>query len=276
MTATARRVGGVVSVLAVGAIALAGCGGGDPSREEARPARLNLALTEPSPGRLRFLAPKSVPAGPVEINFTNLAQQHHKAQLWRIVGDHSIAEALRSRLSPIPDWLLVAGGSGTAQAGGMSSAVQRLRPGTYLIADTPENRAAAPLRVTARAAPGKLPKASATITADDYYFRISGIEAGRRSVTFRNVGTEPHHAFLTPLRGRARLGDVLQFLKRRSGIPPVDADRSQETAILGGGQRQVAQLDLAPGRYALLCFVRNRKGGPRHLDRGMVGELAVR
>ena len=70
---------------------------------------------------------------------------------------------------------------------------------------------------------------------------------------------------------------MLRFLKERSsGPPPVDADRAQETAILGAGQRQLAKLRLAVGRYALLCYVRNRSGGPRHAERGMVGEVEVR
>jgi hypothetical protein len=46
--------------------------------------------------------------------------------------------------------------------------------------------------------------------------------------------------------------------------------------VLEGGDRQVTQLHLAVGRYALICFVRNRHGGPRHLELGMINEVRVR
>jgi hypothetical protein len=56
----------------------------------------------------------------------------------------------------------------------------------------------------------------------------------------------------------------------------VDTDGTRETAVLEGGERQVTQLDLDAGRYALICFVRGRQGGPRHIELGMINEVRVR
>lgn len=40
---------------------------------------------------------------------------------------------------------------------------------------------------------------------------------------------------------------------------------------------QITELDLArKGKYALLCFVSDRKGGPPHVAKGMVAEVTVR
>ncbi len=32
----------------------------------------------------------------------------------------------------------------------------------------------------------------------------------------------------------------------------------------------------APGKYSLVCFIEDRKGGPPHVAKGMVGETTVR
>jgi len=49
------------------------------------------------------------------------------------------------------------------------------------------------------------------------------------------------------------------------------------TARIDGGTKQVIELDLdKPGKYALLCFVSDRKGGPPHGAQGMIAEVTVR
>jgi hypothetical protein len=35
------------------------------------------------------------------------------------------------------------------------------------------------------------------------------------------------------------------------------------TAVLDGGTTQVTDLRLNKGKYALVCFIQDRKGGPR-------------
>ena len=34
--------------------------------------------------------------------------------------------------------------------------------------------------------------------------------------------------------------------------------------------------DLKPGKYALLCFISDRQGGPPHIAKGMITEATVR
>lgn len=49
------------------------------------------------------------------------------------------------------------------------------------------------------------------------------------------------------------------------------------TTVLDGGAKQVTQLELAkPGKYALLCFIQDRAGGPPHIAKGMIAEVDVR
>lgn len=122
------------------------------------------------------------------------------------------------------------------------------------------------------------PRAPARVEALDFSFCVSGLRAGRNSVDFDNTGGQQHHAFFTPMRAGADLQDVRRFFSRRTstGSPPVDAELVRETVVVEGGDRQVTQLDLPAGRYALICFVRGRAGGPPHLQLGMINEVTVR
>jgi hypothetical protein len=61
-----------------------------------------------------------------------------------------------------------------------------------------------------------------------------------------------------------------------SGPPPVDFAGATRTAALEPGEEQIAELDLRRGRYALICFVTERAGGPPHVAMGMIAEAVVR
>jgi hypothetical protein len=65
--------------------------------------------------------------------------------------------------------------------------------------------------------------------------------------------------------------------ERPSGQPPIDEKNGFNTAVIDGGVEQVIDIDLKkPGKYALLCFIQNRKGGPRHVMMGMIKEVEVK
>ncbi len=65
-------------------------------------------------------------------------------------------------------------------------------------------------------------------------------------------------------------------IKSEKGQPPIEEEGTQNTAVLEGGEGQVVTLDLKPGRYALLCFISDRQGGPPHAVKGMVDEIEVK
>jgi hypothetical protein len=82
-----------------------------------------------------------------------------------------------------------------------------------------------------------------------------------------------------PYRPGATLGAVRKaFGRQQSGVePPLDFEHTSYTARIGGGTKQITELDLdKPGKYALLCFVSDRKGGPPHVAQGMIAEATVR
>jgi hypothetical protein len=257
--------------------AAGGTAAGDPLRAGSlATSTLTMTVDESGPERVRYRVPRTVRAGLVEIRLRNVGDVPHKAQLWRITGDHSVAQALKA--DPQPDWLRTAGGVSLTQPGTTSRTLQALPAGRYYVTpllNRPDTVAS--FEVTGAQTAPEPPKAPARVEALDFSFRVSGLRAGRNSVDFDNTGTQLHHAFFAPMRPEADIAAVRKFFGERTSVgrPPV-GDATRETVVLEGGERQVTELRLAAGRYAVICFVRSRGGGPRHIELGMINEVTVR
>lgn len=300
MSAAAWRVAAPALVLAT---VLAACGGQDVVVQEAPTAKergvapaagqtaerdplasrsaatatMTITVDDTGATRFRYRAPRTVRAGLVEIRLRNRSKVPRKAQLWRIDGDHTVKEALRIR-HPQPDWLRTAGGVSLTEPGHTSRTLQALPAGRYYVAGTlGRSGDVASFEATGPQQAPQPPRAPARVEALDFSFRVSGLRAGPNSVDFDNTGGQPHHAFFAPMRSGVDLADVRAFLRERTSVgrPPV-TDRTRETVVLEGGERQVTELRLDAGRYAVICFVRGRRGGPRHLELGMINEVTVR
>jgi len=274
------------------ALTITACGSDDESSSSSKPQKLAVEVTEQGQGKFSLEAPKSVEAGVVEISLeTPPDQTSHDAQLVRVEGDHSVDEVLEFIAkdgAPTPDWLFAAGGVGPTATG--ASATQQLAPGTYYILDTgepegddvksyAEEGATAALEVTGEATDGELPSTDAKITATEYSFTASGLKAGKNEVEFDNAGKELHHVIAFPYAEGADFAAVKKAFSEMgepSGPPPVDFEGITASAVLEGETKQVAELDLKRGKYALVCFVSDRKGGPPHVAKGMITEAVVK
>jgi hypothetical protein len=162
-------------------------------------------------------------------------------------------------------------GRGPGQSG---TAVQNLSEGNYILFSSPEGEgepATAEFKVEGGGAEGKLPKASGEIVASECTFEAKGLKPGKNKVLFRNAGNELHHALGAPMRPGATLDEVRKFVAeegdggRPSDPPPIEEQGGFTTAVLDGGVEQVIDLNVRkPGKYALVCFIQDRKGGPPH------------
>jgi hypothetical protein len=294
---TVRTHGRRAAALAVLALTtpmvLTACGE-DEGHATPGPAKVAIEVTEQGQGKFALRAPTSVPAGLVEISLRVPAGAGtHDAQIVRVTGDRTAQEvvaAVSSQGEPLPEWLTPAGGVGQTDGSAVGKTVQRLQPGRYFILDTDEPEgddvksyaqtgATAALEVTGEQSTANLPRSDATVTARDYAFDVSELADGRVRIAFRNAGTEPHHVVAFPYREGATLDAVKTFFTEEgepSGPPPVDFAGATRTTALAGGEEQIAELDLRRGRYALLCFLSDRAGGPPHAMMGMVAEAVVR
>ncbi len=284
-----RKPSMVAFALLVGAsVGLAGCGAVGNKQAATTPTRFAITASEAGK-QLRLSVPQSVRAGLVTVELANTGKAFHEAQLIRLEPGHTREDALKviaAEGAPSPGWIHVAGGTGPAPPGGKRSATQRLRPGNYIAYDAPfQNEGQglkfglASFKVEGPADDsGKLPKAVAKIEAYEYGFKASGLSVGKNTIEFSNTGTEPHHVIAVPYKPGATLAQVRKAFRRTGGAePPLDFANVAYTARIDGGTKQITQLDLAKrGKYALLCFVSDRKGGPPHVAKGMIAEISVR
>jgi hypothetical protein len=272
---------------AAAALALTGaaCGsdddddGGGGEGQAAQPSRLAIELSG-SAKKPTFDVPESVEGGVVEIEFSSSVEGEHSAQIVGAKAGHTPQEALEAgaawgeRGKPLPDWVVLAGGTGDVRQGETTTVTQELAPGSYVVADLASN-VSAEFEVTGDAGAGELAADGGTITASEYAFESDGLKAGRNAVLFDNAGEEPHLVAAIGIKEGRTFAEARRFFRTEKGEPPIDESRSFSTAVVDGGVRQAVELDLDAGRYVLICFIPDRKGGPPHVAKGMISEATV-
>ncbi len=246
----------------------------------------NAAKGEPAQGKTIVKAPSSAEAGVAAITLENSAKGAADVQLIRTTGDHSAAETFKQvgaslEGKALADWFFAGGGIPATPSGASQSVTQLLEPGTYYVLNTsalqglPSAEAVPTIEVGGEESEEELPDADATVTASEYTFEADGLTAGRSQVLFDNGGAEPHHLEAFPILKGRTIEDVEAFAKNEKGKPPVAFNAGVSTAVLEGGTSQLVTLDLKSGRYALLCFISDRQGGPPHVAEGMIAEAEV-
>ncbi|MBK5233164.1 MAG: hypothetical protein JJE13_09315 [Thermoleophilia bacterium] len=259
---------------------LTACGGSDDSDD---PQTLSFTASSEDAG-VKVSGPSTAESGPTEISLQNDAKDEGDLQLVKVADDQTIEETIKGidnwfKGQPLPDWISFPGGVGTTPAGESQTVTQVLEPGTYYGFGTegdPTAELAATFKVTGDSSDDSV-EADESVSAFDYGFKTEGLKTGENEVLFENTGQQPHHMIYAPIVGDATLDDVKTALKEEEGPPPVDEKQTKSTAVLEGGDSQVVKLDFAkPGRYALICFISDRDGGPPHALKGMVAEVDVK
>jgi len=284
-----RRIVLSVATLLVTAGLAASCGGGD---EESEPAALAVKATSAGQGRFALEAPESVEAGLVRLQFTNGTDEQADVQLLRLDDGHTLEDALGivsdDEEAPIPDWLHAEGGLGTTETGATVEIELVLEEGTYYLIDTfsqegesteshGEQGATATVEVTGGDDDAELPEVDASIEMNEYSFVTEGLKPGPNRFLLKNSGDELHHTLAFPITEGATLADVRGLFQEGSeGVPPpLDLEQGVGTAVLDGGREQITELEFQAGRYALLCLITDRAGGPPHVAKGMIREIEV-
>jgi hypothetical protein len=290
-----------VATLAI-VIVLAGCGSSSSTKTKAAlansqpavpPTTLALSISE-ARKTSKYAGAASVNGGLVTVRLTNNGKAPHGAQLIRILGNHTIPQALMAVGGPSgksPNWLHAEGGVGFAPPGRAVDATVDLPAGNYAVADVAGAQAGqggppafAPLTVTP-GRPGALPATATTVTAaapskDHYKWEISGpLKVGANTVTFVSKGKQTLHE-LTAVRvtGNPSNAQIVRDLGS-NGPPPsyVDQESAAQTAVLDSGKALTTQLTLAkPGTYVLFCHLKDRDGGKPHFAEGLLTKVTVK
>lgn len=278
----------LLALLAIAAAAaIAACGEDEEDGDQAAAEPSVVAIETTGSGReVGLSVPDSATGGLAEVELTNSADGPHGAQLLRIEGDHSEDEVLGElqqamRGEAVADWFEASGGVPSTPPGETASVTQVLEPGTYYVVDDEARDPSvsiASFEVTEAGGDGELPAADATVTADDYSFEAENLTAGENAILFENAGEQWHHVVAAPIEPGNTIEDVEQAVMSEGqpeGPPPVDFSKEVATSVVAGGDSQVVDLDLVSGKYALLCFISDREGGPPHVAQGMIAEVEV-
>ena len=115
-----------------------------------------------------------------------------------------------------------------------------------------------------------------TVTTRDYAFDAPDtIPAGRTTIRLVNKGPDFHHVWLVQLQGGRTLADLAAAMQKGEGpMPAWTTDVGGPNSPMPGGE-SIATLDLAPGRYAMLCVIPAMKDGVPHVMKGMMKEITV-
>lgn len=267
--------------LALLAAVVAGCGSSSTSPPPAHKLRFEI---ENFGNEVQFSIQKSVNAGVQEAVFQNQSDSPHSAQLLRYDGQRApltvlhAANAWGEHGKPLPAWIHLAGGFGRVKPHGSSEGVVRLEPGAYVAVDLESQGKPVYGQFNAVGKPkdAPLPAATAHIKAVEYSFSATGLTPGAHLVSFENLGNQPHMLAAAPLAKGASLADVRRALKSNSGKPPLVESKAVDLAVIDGHTSQDVRLSLSRGKYAMFCFVPDRKGGPPHVAKGMISAVDVR
>ncbi len=167
--------------------------------------------------------------------------------------------------------------------GGESNATMLLKPGRYLLACLIPSSDGVPhlmkgmvrsLTVVKSAAPAALPKSDVVMTLKDYGFILSQpLVPGKQVIEVRNAGPQSHEIELVRLAPGKSMQDLMAWIEKPEG-PAAGVALGGVSPLAVGGVSSFA-VDLAPARYALICFVPDGKDGKAHLAHGMLQEIEV-
>ena len=203
------------------------------------------------------------------------------------------AELLNSEEgAPFPDFVgEIAGGLGTVAPGGQGSVTQELDEGTYLyfceVSDDEESEDAPThadqgmqgmFTVDGNGADADEPDTQGAITLKEYAFELDDVEAGDNVVELKNEGNEYHHVVAAPLSQGATVEEALAFFQSEeepTGPPPIDFERTINSAVVGPGQEIRTTLSFSAGQYVMACFITDRAGSEPHVAKGMVASTQI-
>jgi hypothetical protein len=282
-------------MVVLAALGLAACGDSKKGKSStsagaAKPAALSLSISE-SGKAAKFTAPASAKGGLVEVTLENKGKQPHAAQLIRLTGGHTPADAIKTvggGSRKVPQWLRGEGGVSAVPPGKSDSATVVLTAGSYVIVDSGGPGSGPPaytaLKVTAGPS-GELPSTPTTITAatagkDRFKWQVSGeLKRGDNHITFVSKGKDTlHFAGAFRVTGNPSLAQVSKALQS-NGKPPKFVDQSSftETTILDSGKSEIGTLGLRkPGQYVLFCPLSDRDGGKPHTEEGLLTKFTVK
>lgn len=259
-------------------------------------AALGLAAFRPAPKPAKsivvtasdysFQAPDTIAAGLTEFRLHNLGPSLHHLTLMHLEDGKTLGDLMRAMgpNAPMPAWATFVGGPNAPVPGSWSNATVALVPGHYVMLCVIPDSANVPHFahgmmkefVVTGAGRATLPSGDISVTLADYSFKWSKAPvAGKQVWRITNVAAQPHEMLVAQLAPGKTAEDVAAWVDGgMHGAPPgLPIGGLSPMAPKG---TSLVSLDLAPGHYALLCFLSDATDGKEHTAHGMVSSFEVK
>lgn len=238
-----------------------------------------------------FESPDSIEAGYVTVRLLSRGTELHHAQLVRLADGHTLKDlfdAMKDPTAKPPAWMIEVGGPNAPVPGGESAASLELVPSRYaLLCFIPSadgmphvmKGMAKEIVVTklksATSAKARAPQApAATATLSDYAFTFSTpLVAGEQVLRLVNAAEQHHEMFVAALAPGKTAKELAAWAEKPEGPPP-GMPIGGITGLSKGEWNDIA-LTLAPGEYALICFLPDAADGKPHHAHGMITQFSV-
>ncbi len=243
-----------------------------------------------------FEMPTSIPAGLTTFRLLGKGKELHYLSLTKleqgktvsdfrdsVMAGMAAAKAGRPR-SPRPTWMQMVGGAGMPAPGSESNVTLLLEPGDYVAVcglPAPDGTShlahgmfkAFSVAPSAHAA-APLPKADLMVTLTDYAFTFSRpLTRVSHVIGVTNAASQPHEMIITRLPPGVTNQRYIEWERKPQGPRP--AEPFGGTLGIRSGATVWIQGSFPPGRYGLICFIRDAKDRRPHYDHGMQQEIVV-
>lgn len=229
--------------------------------------------------------PDTLPAGPTLFRLTNEGNQIHQVTLVKLEQGKSFTDFTSLPPGPFPAWAVFMGGpNAPTPRGGHVDDIVDLLPGHYAVIclvpgpdGKPHMMSGMVKKLTVRKADEvrNMPVGDLTLTLTNYKFTFSKpLTAGKHVIRVVNKGSQAHEAVMFRLEAGKTGVDIFKWVDGgMQGRPP-------GTPVGGIGpeaprKKNMLLVDLAPGKYALLCFMPDVKDGKPHALHGMIYDFKV-
>lgn len=237
-----------------------------------------------------FDMPDSLPAGLTTFRLRNAGRQPHHLMLYRLDAGRQLPDvhAALSAGGAHPPWMQAVGGPNAVVGDRESVGTLLLLPGRYVAfchVKSPDNvlhfEKGMMKLITVVAAPHTAMQRAITpiaadlhVTLSDYAFRFSHVPTrGRHRIAVTNRGRQPHEFILSKLLPGRTNADFVHWMDTQNGLAPV-RPYGGATDLPPGGTI-VLDIDLEPGRYSVVCRVRDVADGLPHDRHGMMAQFTV-
>jgi uncharacterized cupredoxin-like copper-binding protein len=233
-----------------------------------------------------FDAPDQIAAGMTTFHLVNDGPGLHHLVLIRLDSSKTAADlqAAIKNPGPLPGWAVLSGGPNAADPKGESTATVDLAAGNYVMlcfVDTPDGvphfarGMVRPLTVTpVTTASAAAPVADAVASLSDYSIALSRpLTAGKHTIKVEVAPGQPHELVLIQLNPGKTAKDLLAWMPKMHGSPPGHVVGGASPSV--SGSPVYVSVDLAPGKYLLICFLPDPKDGKPHFMHGMMQTVDV-